>query len=168
MLWILTHLFHNISFRDWRICCRICELGCDWIGLACVFACLLPDAVETEDSEGLLSPPAKLDAASFLETGESWEEAACFEGTPPVEGHGFLGISPLKLPAGLSVCFISDVLDMEGDFFGEKFLVREDACFSTIDAEAIAFFDAPINSVALSFFLFSSFWAVKTKKKMQY
>lgn len=110
-----------------------------------------------EDGEGLFSPPAKLDAAGFLEPDESCEKAECFEGTPPAEGHGFLGIAPLKLPAGLSGCLISDVLEKDGDFFGGKFLAREDVCFSAIDAEATAFFDAPINSVALSSFLFSSF-----------
>lgn len=121
-----------------------------------------------EDREGFLSPPPKLeDVAGFLETDEPWERDECLEGTVPDEGtlpdegQGFLGITPLKLPAeGLSGCLVSDALEKDGDFFEGRFLVREDVCFSIID-----FFDADVCS-ALSSCFFSSLWAVKTKKKI--
>jgi len=76
------------------------------------------------------------------------------EVTLPEGTQGFLGITPLKLPAeGLSGCLVSDVLEKDGDFFEGRFLAREDICFSII--AATAFFDGNVGS-ALSSCLFSS------------
>lgn len=159
-----SHLFHKISFRDLRIFCRIWELGCDWIGIADTFTWLLPDAVGTEDGAGLLSPAPKLeDATGFLGSDEPGG-AEGFEGTLSDEGHGFLGITPLKLPVeDFSGCLVSGKLEKVGAFLGRRFLVREDVCFSATDVEATALFDATVCSAALSSFFFSPFWAVKTK-----
>lgn len=87
-------------------------MGCDWAGLAEAFAWLLPAAADMEDSEGFLSPPLKLeDGGAFLATEEPWERGDCLEGTLPDEGQGFLGMTPLKLPAGFSGGLVSDVLE---------------------------------------------------------
>lgn len=75
------------------------------------------------------------------------------EGTPPEEGQGFLGMTPLKLETGLSGSLVTDVIDKAVGFFEGRFFGREEVCFSVPDATA--FFDASVES-ALSSFLLSS------------
>lgn len=112
----------------------------------------------TEDGAGLLSPAPKLDdATGFLGSDEAGGGAEGFDGTLSDEGHGFLGITPLKLPVeDFSGCLASDKLEKVGAFLGRRVLVR-DACFSATDVEATGLFDATVCSAALSSFFLSPF-----------
>jgi len=119
-------LFHKISFKERLIFCRICEFGCDGVVLEAPRRPGAGEAKGTDVTMGFLAaPPEAEEPGSFLEVdvvAPGTSPVCLVAGTLPEgagEGHGLLGIVPLKpegnfLMAGLGT-FVKG-----GDFFGRR------------------------------------------------
>lgn len=128
-----THLFHRISFSERRMFCRICEFGCDGVGLEGPRRPGAGDAKGTEVAMGFLAAPKAAEPGSVLEADVvvPGTSLACLAvGAAPdgaAESHGLLGMVPLK-PGGtfLMAALAPATFTKGGDFFGRR--LRGEGC----------------------------------------
>lgn len=128
-----THLFHRISFSERRMFCRICEFGCDGVGLEGPRRPGAGEAKGTEAAMGFLAAPKAAEPASVLEADVAvpGTSLACLTVGVALDGaaesHGLLGMVPLK-PGGtfLMAALAPTTLTKGGDFFGRR--LRGEGC----------------------------------------